>query len=453
MLRRLIMIALLVVVAGFATSFLIRQEGVTVVEWLGYRIEVRTSLLAVAGLVLIIAVVMLDRMIGFLAGLPIRLSQGLKQRRHDAGHQALALGLVAASVGDRREAGRQEKKARRLIGDGMLTSLLTAQVATLDGKTDVASKYFTELAESLDTAYFGQAGLMRLQLESGDDEAALAAGRAAFARKKNEPTLARALFTLEARRGNWPEAITALAVARRASSDEKERQTADMAMAVLHYSHALDLDAGGQHTAALKSLEKGLSYAAGLVPAAVMAARFYQEQNRNRKALSALEKAFIETPHPDLGEALMEVLSGDTNKRLTRIMHLADKGGNTPEALVIAAGYATQLELWGEALRLIGMIDEADRDAAAWTLLAEIARHAPAPKNSDKNKVSSTETEDAASKKVMPWPDAETCLTRAATARRAPTWHCRSCGVTATEWQATCSGCGSFASMTWRRAG
>ena len=45
----------------------------------------------------------------------------------------------------------------------MLTSLLTAQVATLDGKTDVASKYFTELAESLDTAYFGQAGLMRLQ--------------------------------------------------------------------------------------------------------------------------------------------------------------------------------------------------------------------------------------------------------------------------------------------------
>ena len=449
MLRRLIIIALLVVVAGFATSFLMRQDGVTVMEWLGYRIEVRTSLLAVAGLVLIIAVVMLDRLIGFLAGLPIRLSRGLKQRRHDAGHQALALGLVAASVGDRREAGRQEKKARRLIGDGMLTSLLTAQVAALDGKTDVASKYFTELAESLDTAYFGQAGLMRLQLESGNDEAALAAGRAAFARKKNEPTLARALFTLEARRGNWPEAITALAVARQASSDDNERQAADMAMAVLHYSHALELDAAGQPTAALKSLEKGLGYAAGLVPAAVMAARLYQQQNRNRKAISALEKAFIETPHPDLAEALMQGLSGEKNNRLTRIMHLADKGGNTAEALVIAARHAAALELWGEALRLIEMIAEDDRDAAAWSLLAEIARHAPPPKNSASGK---TDTADATAKKAMPWPDAETCLTRAASARRAPAWQCRSCGISATEWQATCTGCGSFASMTWRQA-
>ena len=122
---------------------------------------------------------------------------------------------------------------------------------------------------------------------------------------------------------------------------------------------------------------KRLGFAAGLVPAAIMAGRLYQAQNRNRKAVSALEKAFIETPHPDFAEALMEALSGEKNKRLTRIMHLADKGGNTPEALVIAAGYATQLELWGEALRLIEMIAEADRDAAAWSLLAEIARHAP----------------------------------------------------------------------------
>ncbi|MGC6485725.1 MAG: heme biosynthesis protein HemY [Candidatus Puniceispirillales bacterium] len=441
MLRRLVTLAILIVAAGFLTSFLIRQPGVATLDWLGYRIEIRTSLLVMLGLGVIAAVVVLDRLIGFLAGLPLRLSRGMKQRRSEAGQDALALGLVAASVGDRREAARQEKKARKLIGDSTLTNLLTAQVATLDGKTDVASRYFSQLADDRETAYFGQAGLMRLGLESGDDEAALAAGREAFARKKDEPSLARALFALEARRENWPEAITALAVARKSHHDEIERRHADMAMAVLHFKYAESLLAEDQQAAALSNLEKGLKYRSGLVPAAMLAARLHQEQNSQRKAVAILEKAFLDAPHPDIAAMLMAALSGDEPQRLSRLMHLADKGGNRPEALVITATWATKLELWGEALRLIRMIDEDDRDAEAWSCLADIARHAPAELSA--GKAASGETD---------WPEAEACLTRAATAPRGPGWHCRSCGMAAPSWNADCSSCKSFASIVWRRA-
>lgn len=437
MLRRLVMLAVLIILAGFLTSFLMRQQGFATMEWLGYRIEIRTSLLVMMGLGLVIAVVMMDRLISFLAGLPFRFSQGLRKRRLDAGQDALALGLVAASVGDRREAARQEKKARKLIGDSTLTNLLTAQVASLDGKTDVASRYFTQLANNRETAYFGQAGLMRLGLESGDDDAALAAGREAFARKKDEPALARALFTLEARRRNWPEAITALAVARKSEHDDIERRHADMAMAVLHYQYAQSQADKGDKSTAIKTMEKGLGFCPGLVPAALSAAALYQQQNSNRKAIPILEKAFLETPHPELASQLMAHGNGDESQRLVRLMQLADKGGNHPDALMITATWAIRLELWGEALRLIRMIDDADRDAGAWSCLAEIARHAPAEK---------AEGDQA------DWPDAEECLTRAAAAPRGASWQCRSCGMTAPDWDSECSGCGSFASMVWRRA-
>jgi HemY protein len=435
MLRRLITLALLVIIAGFITSFLVQQKGLAVLEWLGYRVEIRTSLLAAIALALIIAVVMVDRLVGFLAGLPLRLSRGMKKRRSDAGQDALALGLVAASVGDQRAAARQEKKVRKLIGDSTLTNLLAAQVATLDGKTDVAIRYFSQLAKNRETAYFGQAGLMRLGLEIGDDEAALAAGREAFSRKKDAPALARALFTLEVRRQNWPEAIAALTVARKRHHDEVESHHADMAMAVLHLKYAEKQLAEGQKSAALKNLMKGLQFQPGLVPAALLAAQLQREQNSNRKTISTLEKAFLDCPHPDLAAMLMVELGGDEPKRLTRLMQLTDKGGNRPEALVITATWAMRLKLWGEALRLIRMISEEDHDAETWFCLAEIARHAP-----------SEETYTGE------WPDAETCLTHAATSPRGPAWHCRSCGMVAPEWEAECPSCKGFAGMIWRRA-
>ncbi len=436
MLRRLVILAILILIAGFLTDFLAQQQGRTVLEWFGWRIEIHTSLLVGATVTVIGVVVMLDRLVGLLAGLPMRVSQRMRKRRNDAGQDALAMGLVAASMGDRRAAARQEKKARKLIGDGTLTNLLAAQVAILDGKTNVASRYFNELADNRETAYFGQAGLMRLGIESGDNDAALIAGRKAFARKRDEPALARALFTLEARRQNWPEAIAALTVARKQRHDKIEKRHADMAMAVLHLKYAETQLAEGQKRDALKNLLKGLRFQPGLEPAAVLAAEIYQDQDRNRKAILILEKAFIDYPHPDLAMKLMADLDGDGPDRLSRLMQLAEKGGNTPEALVIAATWAMRLELWGEALRLIKMIDEEDRDAEAWSCLADIARHAPSEKR------------DAAEE----WPDAETCLTHAAGAPRGPAWHCRSCGMPSSLWEVECSSCSSFASMVWRRA-
>ncbi|HCD49290.1 MAG TPA: hypothetical protein DEQ75_02825, partial [Alphaproteobacteria bacterium] len=106
MLKRLVTIAVLILLAGYAASFLASQDGKTVIQWLGYRVEVQTSLLVTVMAAIIFLVVMMDRLLSFLAGLPGRLSGRIRNRRQEEGQQALALGLVAAAVGDQHEAAK-----------------------------------------------------------------------------------------------------------------------------------------------------------------------------------------------------------------------------------------------------------------------------------------------------------------------------------------------------------
>ena len=443
MLKRLVTIAVLILLAGYAASFLASQDGKTVIQWLGYRVEVQTSLLVTVMAAIIFLVVMMDRLLSFLAGLPGRLSGRIRNRRQEEGQQALALGLVAAAVGDQDEAAKNARRARRLTGGNTLTGLLDAQVATLKGDTEAASRFFGQLTDNRATAWLGHAGTMRLRAEAGDDEAALEAGRAAFATRRNEPGLARALFALEARHGNWREAITALEEAKRhrqsgANSKEAMRET-DIALAVLHYQLARSLMERGETTGKdegiiLSSLENALKHHPGLTPAVLEAADIHMQRGKKRKAVSLLEKAFLNTPHPDLAARLMDCWGGEDAASLARLMRLSDRGGNRLEAISACATIALKLMLWGEARRLAELVSTAERDAVLWSVLAEVGRNAP---------------EDAA---ADDWPDPRYCLEEAARAPRSAAWTCRQCGATTAEWGPHCPSCEAFAALDWRMA-
>jgi len=439
MIRRIFSLILLVALVGAVTTFLVRQEGVTVIEWLGWRIEIRTSLMIAALLGLIWVVVATDRVFGFIVNLPDRVTGGIRERRRKQGHQALALGLVAASVGDRKEARRQSRRAKHLVGQDMLTDLLNAQVASLEGDTTAASKYFQQLASSKESAFFGQAGLMRLNAENGADEKALTAGRQAFDLNPKAPALARALFVLEAKHGHWERAITALLAARRhdvdsSAEDSTSEFSYDHALAALHLEHARREAGNGAMKTALKALDKALQFQPGLVPAALLQAELLQEANKTRKALAVLEKAFLSSPHPELARTMVSLHSQGNTKALARLTTLSGKAGNPPEAALSAAQVALETELWGEALRLVETIPDDIRDSRAWQILADIANHAPDDHDGEKS----------------PWPERDACLIRAATAPRPAGWTCEACGSGAKIWHSTCPSCGRFASLTWK---
>ena len=432
MFKRLITLAFLLTVAGFAASFLNQQPGMTTLEWLGWRIEARTSLLVVIAAGIIWLVIMLDRIIGVITGLPGRISGSMSGRRQRQGHQALAIGLVAASAGDGREALRQSKKAKRLMGAEPLTNLLSAQAAALTGDDDAASRYFETLGGQRETAFFGKAGLMRLEAERGDHAAALASGREAFALNNKTPSLAKALFALEAQFGHWAEAIDALTVAARdPQMDPKQVQSS---FAVLHFLQAQTDQADGVEDAAvLKILTKALGYDAGFTPAVLAAATCYANMGKPRKSQAVLKAGFAKTPHPDVTQALFVSLGGD-EAALSTLIRLTDQAGNPAEALMNVARLAIGLKLWGEAKRLLELVPEADFTLRYWQLYADLADHAP--------------PQDKGAE--QDWPDRQHALSMAVTAKRPTAWQCSSCNSVQEDWHAHCPDCGYFSGIKWR---
>ena len=447
MFKRLVTIAFLLTIAGFAASFLSQQPGMTQLEWLGWRIEARTSLLVVITVGVVWLAIMLDRVIGVITGLPSRISGSIQNRRQRQGHQALAIGLVAASAGDGREALRQSKKAKRLMGAQPLTNLLSAQAASLTGDAEAASQYFESLADQRETAFFGKAGLMRLETERGNNTNALTIGRQAFALNDKAPGLAKALFALEAQHGHWAKAIDALTVAER--DPDMDQAQLKSAFATLYYALAQEeqqKDNGDK--AILAQLNKALKYDAGLPPVVLAAAACHDAMGKTRKARTVLQSGFAKTPHPDVATALFQNLGGDETA-LSHLIRVTDQNGNHPDALTEVARLAMALKLWGEAKRLLDMVAEEDRNLKTWQAYADLAEHAPKTKNKKGDASSDGGSGDGVSKTAS-WPDQNHALTMAAKANRPTAWQCSSCHGVTNEWQTHCPHCGHFASINWR---
>ncbi len=432
MLRRLVGLVIVVIITGAVASFLRGQEGTTIIEWMGWRIEAQTSLLIAVAVALIILVVAFDRLVGAIVGLPERISGRIAARRQDQGHHALALGLVAASAGDGREAMRQAKKAQRLMGGNTLTELLHAQAAGLNGDHAAATQFFEHLSAHRETAFFGHAGLMRLHAEDGRDDDAIEAGRIALAMNGRTPYLAKALFALEARHEYWDEAIAALNAARK--DDAMEEHNIQRMLAIMYFKKGETLITEDDHNGPyLKSIEAALNADAGFTPAVIAAADAYLSAGKIRKATQTLERGMASMPHPEIVMALFEVWSEDgAADALAKIIKMIDKHGNDHGCLIAAARIAMRIELWGEALRLINIIPENERSIAAWQLLADLAEHPPEKTTKDE------------------WPDRSTSLIRAANADRAHGWTCNACHTPHQHWQARCGSCDSFATVDWQ---
>ena len=212
MLFRLIWLVVFLVLAAASANWLMGQPGRMQLEWLDWRIEIRTSLAVVLLIMLCFLLIFADRLWRRLVTLPGWLGRNMRRRRGAAGHKALTLGLMAVSAGEASEAKRQAMRAQRLLDAPQLTDLLSAQAAHLAGDNRAAGRYFQSLTKAQDTAFLGHIGLARLAHEGNRLDEALAAARRALSLKPKSAMAAAQVLHLEAARGNWSDAAPALEV-------------------------------------------------------------------------------------------------------------------------------------------------------------------------------------------------------------------------------------------------
>ena len=435
MFARLVGLVILVILAALLASWLGAQPGMLAFEWLGWQVEMRTSLAVALLVVLALLLLFVDRLFRGLLGLPAWFGRNLARRRTESGHRALALGLMAVSAGEPDEARRQASRAQRLLAAPQLTDLLSAQAAHLSGDHQAADRYFSSLTRDKDTAFLGHIGLARLALEKDDPDAALTAARTALDIRPKSALAARQVMILEAERGNWAAALPALSVVMAAGdADDETGMLLNRQKAALSYLEALadgaDSDTSLRRRARIGKAQDALAALPGFWPAALLIADLHEQAGSPKKAAKPLEAAFRNMPHEALARRLRTLWGVNEGTAAGRLMRLIPGDGPlAAEGRRVVAAVALENGLVGEARRLIDEIDPAMRDAAVWRLVARLA--------AEGEEADSVAENDA--------------LRQAGEAPRPRRWQCTSCQLVHEAWQPHCGGCAGFATLEWQR--
>ena len=379
MFLRLVTLFLLIGLAAGAASWLMAQPGSLTMEWLGWQIEMRSSLAVTLIAAFALAVVFFDRLQRAFREMPGWLGGRWRQRRDDAGHRALTLGLMAVSAGEPTEARKQAARAHRLLDAPQLTGLLSAQAAHLAGNHAAAGRYFTALADDRDTAFLGQIGLMRLALDAKDSSAALDAANKALVVKPQSAVAAVQLWQLHADQQQWAAALEAIAIVIK----DRKKQSGNVPELLLRQRAALFyldgmsmLQLGDVSTAAIRRFEAALRDDPAFLPAVFALADSYLALAKRRKAIRLLEKSFTRVPHAEIADRLQKLWDDNDGNSLARLIRLIPQ---KPLALQHAANHivsdiAASTGLDGEARRFRALYD-ASIAAFGWQCSGCKSRH------------------------------------------------------------------------------
>ena len=410
MFRKLLILFIVLGVAAAAASWLATQQGTVQIEWLGWQMEMQTSLAVAIVFVFGLVLVFLDRLLQTICGIPRWLGGRLRQRRDDAGHRALTLGLMAVSTGEPAEALKYASRADRLLKAPQLTGLLAAQAANLAGDHQAARRYFTLLLDDSETVFLGHIGLMRLAIDDQNSAKARDAARAALFIKPASVLAAGHLLRLEARRADWKAAFLALEVISKGQKKSKTKAgNASQTAALLRQRCALQfLQAGDllakDRPASIKALEASLKTNPGFLPALIMLVDLHLDDKTYAKAAKFLEAGFRLAPYPTIVKRLKQAWKSNDGQYIGRLIKLLAK--------VDAGQKRFAYHLVAEQARAVGMDGEVER------LLSEsMALHEAASDGRGRNN---------------------------------PIWQCNSCKSLQEDWQVFCPACDEFASLVWQ---
>lgn len=402
------------------------RPGTVSVHWLGYAVEAPFWVALLVTLAALGIAALGYRLIRGLIRTPQRIRRHSRARRRERGYRALTQGMVAIAAGDAPTARKMARKADGLLNEPPLTMLLSAQAAQLQGDERAARQYFEAMLERPETAFLGMRGLLTQAIKSGDRVEALNLARKARGLQPNTPWLLGTLYDLEARAGDWAAAEGTLQQAIQAGAIPTEEGRRHRAVLLLERS--FEAERRGRADAALSHAQAAHDMMPGFVPAAVRLARLQLAADRPKPAAKVVERAWRQSPHPELAEIYRGLVSGyDPLARVRLFQKLVRQAPDSAESHLVVAQAAIEAQLWGEARQHLNRAMEIGPTRRTYRLMAELDR-------------GERHDEEAA----KDW------LAKAADAPEDPVWTCNSCGAVSHNWGGLCGHCGAFDSLTWK---
>ena len=419
---------------AWGAGFLLQAEGGLQIRAMGVELNPGPleSILLLVLLVFLVWVFLkvlslLSAVWKFLSGDETALSRYFDRNRERKGFDALSQGLMALANGEGSVAMAKAAKADKYLKKPELTNLLTAQAAEMAGDTRKAEETYRKLIENEQTRFVGVRGIMKQKLAEGDTETAIQLAEKAFALKPKHEETGDLLLRLQAEKEDWSGARKTLSTKLR--NGQLPRDVHKRRDAVLALSKAKDIISDESSIEARETAIEANRLSPDLIPAAVMAANGYIEQDKARYATRVLKKAWEVQPHPDLAATFAAIAPDETpTERIKRFKALTKLNADHPETKMLLSELHIANEDFPAARRALGDLVEADPDARSVTLMAVIERG-----------------EGASDTVVKGW------LARALAVPRGPQWICDNCQHIHAEWKPICENCSSFDTLAWKR--
>jgi len=432
LLKVLVFVAIIAALT-LGAGYLMEMGGGAVVNMAGVEISL-SPLQIILGLVLLLVALwvvlklisLLVAVLKFINGDETALSRYFSKNRERKGYQALSEGMMALASGDGSAAMSKAAKAEKYLAKPELTNLLTAQAAEMAGDSRKAEETYKKLVKDEATRFVGVRGIMKQKLAEGDTDTALKLAERAFALKPKHEETQDILLKLQSQGSDWAGARKTLAA--KLKSGSLPRDVHKRREAVLALSQAAGILDDGNDIEAREAAIEANRLSPDLIPAAVMAARSYVEQDKKRYAVRVLKKAWDVQPHPELAATYALIEPNETPvERLKRFAKLTKAQADHPETKMLNAELNIAAEDFPAARRALGDLVETAPDARSLTIMAAIERG-----------------EGSSDAVVKGW------LARALNAPRGPQWVCDACNHIHAEWEPVCGNCASFDTLSWK---
>ncbi len=335
MIRLLIFILSVIFLAGLLGS-LAGIESLFRAEIFGVKIAMPAGVLLGALLFSAVFLVFGTSLVNHFTTMPARMRARREKQKQDRGVAALTRGLEAVAVGDPDDAEHHARIARRNLGEGSLTRLLTAQAADLSGDTETASASFAAMLEAPETEFLGLRGLYTQAMRDGDEEAARGYAERAFRLRSTADWAFQSVFDLALSRGGWGEARNALEIAVKNKNVAPDR--GKRGQAALLTAAAYAASQSGDSKTALEEAEQALKSVPGFAPAAVLAAEIHKAAGQDKRGEKVLLQAYGVNPDRALASAYLVLWSDKTaEEKATGLNAFKKRNADAPATAYIAA--------------------------------------------------------------------------------------------------------------------
>ena len=416
-------LVLIIALVALVVSWFAKQTGSSQIQWLGYQIEISTSLLVSLVILFAFFVMLFDRIFRFIRNWPKMLSYGWQFRRKTNGERALSLGFVALAAGDSRSAQKQAKKAEKLLGKGLLPDLLAAQAAHLSGDENAARRYFAQLSKQKDTAYYGLIGIMNLQFQNKDTERSLEAAKKALKIQPDSTAALTHIFWREIEARNWKRALEIIVLLKPqvANFSEQKEQFKNREIGLCY----LVADNASEENEKIIFLKRALNINDSSIACRVALGRLYHKKEMIKQMIKVAERGFILNPHQDYIDLLRFNFTGNISKFIARLTKLARQSEHKIDAYRLVIAVSLDADILPPASSLLSEIPTNEMTNEDYLLTSELAE-----KQNDPVRV-------------------KNALQEAARAPRGKAWRCSSCYTITAQYETVCPKCNDIGMIDW----